>query len=167
MAACSVVPEDTSRYAYNQTPASHSNAVYQSAPSYSATMASFEAATCPVGTTPHAGSGSCLLDDPNAGLQSAVFTGAPAQSYQAAPTSTRTGNLMTASTAPAAPSAFMGEEITRSYGAANYRVQSGDTVYGLARKLCVPVGAIQTSNGLDATYGIKIGQALKLPASQC
>ena len=152
------------------TPAAHSNAVYQSAPAYSATPASFGGpVTCPIGTTPHASSGSCLLNDPNASLQSATFTGAvsPTPSYQQVQSPMQSQNVISAATTPMAPSPYMGTEVTRSYGAANYRVQSGDTVYSLARKLCVPITSIQSSNGLDANYGIQIGQGLQLPASRC
>lgn len=49
----------------------------------------------------------------------------------------------------------------------NYTVQQGDTVYSLARKSCVGVSVIQSMNGLNANYAIKIGQSLTLPASVC
>jgi len=161
---CSRASAPTRAYA----PATSSNAVYQSAPAYSATPAGFGGpVSCPVGTTPYS-NGTCLLDDPNASLHSATFTGASAATLNYQQVQTPTQNVISAATAPAAPSAYMGTEVTRSYGgAANYLVQTGDTVYSLARKLCVPVSAIQSSNGLDANYGIQIGQGLQLPASQC
>lgn len=49
----------------------------------------------------------------------------------------------------------------------SYTVQQGDTVYSLARKTCVGVSVIQSMNGLNADYAIKIGQALTLPTSVC
>jgi len=49
----------------------------------------------------------------------------------------------------------------------SYIVQPGDTVYSLSRKSCVGVNVIQSMNGLDGDYGIKIGQSLRLPASVC
>ena len=49
----------------------------------------------------------------------------------------------------------------------SYTVQQGDTVYSLARKSCVGVSVIQSMNGLNANYAIKIGQSLTLPASVC
>lgn len=49
----------------------------------------------------------------------------------------------------------------------NYTVQQGDTVYSLSRKTCVGVRVIQSMNGLNADYAIKIGQPLTLPASVC
>jgi len=49
----------------------------------------------------------------------------------------------------------------------SYTVQPGDTVYGLSRKLCVGVADIQTSNNLNANYGINIGQTINLPQSRC
>jgi LysM repeat protein len=48
-----------------------------------------------------------------------------------------------------------------------YTVQQGDTVYSLARKTCVGVSVIQSMNGLNTDYAIKIGQTLTLPASVC
>jgi outer membrane lipoprotein SlyB len=150
----------------NCAPAARSNAVYQSAAAYSATAVRYEAATCPAGTTPYS-NGTCLLDNPNANLQSLAVTAAPTPSYQQAQTAPRTQTVINASTAPMAPSAYMATEVTRSYGGANYRVAAGDTVYSLSRKLCVPVTAIQGSNGLDANFGIQVGQNLNLPASQC
>jgi LysM repeat protein len=48
-----------------------------------------------------------------------------------------------------------------------YVVQQGDTVYGLARKSCVGVDVIQSMNGLNADFGIKIGQVLTLPTAAC
>jgi len=50
---------------------------------------------------------------------------------------------------------------------ANYTVKQGDTVYSLARKTCVGVSVIQSMNGLNSDFAIKIGQSLTLPASVC
>ena len=50
---------------------------------------------------------------------------------------------------------------------ASYTVQQGDTVYSLSRKTCVGVNVIQSMNGLDANYAIKIGQSITLPTSVC
>ena len=163
-------------------PATRSNAVYQSAPTYSATQASHASLSCPVGTTPHS-SGTCLLNDPNASLQSASVQTAPTQtqqqSYQQYAPAPRASNVIAATTAPSAPSSYTGTDVTRAYGGTRaygesrayggtgYRVKPGDTVYSLSRNLCVPVTAIQTSNGLDANFGIQIGQILTLPTSQC
>ncbi len=186
MTACSVVPEDPQYYAQQQAPvyerpvSASYQTVQNTAPAYSATPVSFGApVTCPVGTQPHAGSGTCLLDNPNASLTSETFTGVPTPAptqvqsiQQTRPTqqpqpSAPAQNVIRATTSSAAPSVYMGTEVTRAYGAANYRVQPGDTVYSLARKLCVPVTTIQSQNGLDANFGIKIAQGLILPASQC
>ena len=46
-------------------------------------------------------------------------------------------------------------------------VGEGDTVYSLSRGLCVGVVDIQSLNGLDANYGIRIGESIKLPSSNC
>ena len=48
-----------------------------------------------------------------------------------------------------------------------YTVQQGDTVYSLSRQTCVGVNVIQSMNGLNTDYAIKIGQSIKLPASVC
>lgn len=50
---------------------------------------------------------------------------------------------------------------------ASHRVKEGDTVYSLARRNCVSVGDIQSINGLNADFSIKIGDDLRLPASRC
>ena len=49
----------------------------------------------------------------------------------------------------------------------NYTVQQGDTVYSLSRKTCVGVNVIQSLNGLNTDYAIKIGQSITLPSSVC
>ena len=56
--------------------------------------------------------------------------------------------------------------IQGGYGILHTVVQN-DTVYSLSRKLCSSVDEIQTMNGIDSNYSIKIGQNLKLPASKC
>jgi len=50
---------------------------------------------------------------------------------------------------------------------ANYVVGSGDTVYNIARRLCVNAEDIQTTNALGSDFAIKIGQPLYLPQSHC
>ena len=54
-----------------------------------------------------------------------------------------------------------------NFGTQSYIVQSGDTVYGLSRKLCVGLADIQSPNNINANYGIQIGQTIQLPQSQC
>jgi len=55
-----------------------------------------------------------------------------------------------------------------SFGSAqSYTVQPGDTVYNLSKRTCVGVNIIQSMNGLNADYGINIGQTIRLPASVC
>jgi len=59
---------------------------------------------------------------------------------------------------------------TRLLGGGAYNthlVAEGDTVYSMARRLCVGVHDIQSLNGLNSNFGIKIGDSLKLPASRC
>lgn len=48
-----------------------------------------------------------------------------------------------------------------------HTVKQGDTVYSLSRRLCVGIDEIQSLNGLDANFGINIGDRLSLPASRC
>lgn len=58
----------------------------------------------------------------------------------------------------------------RLYGGAGYGshlVKEGDTVYSLSRKLCVGINDIQSLNNLDSSFGINIGDSLKVPASNC
>jgi len=49
----------------------------------------------------------------------------------------------------------------------NYIVKAGDTVYSLSRQRCATVSSVQSLNNLDHDYNIQVGQALKLPASEC
>lgn len=50
---------------------------------------------------------------------------------------------------------------------ANYIVRESDTVYSIARRLCVGLNEIAGPNSLDQSFGISIGQALILPESRC
>lgn len=68
-----------------------------------------------------------------------------------------------AATQPIASESYILQGTTGS----SHFVTEGDTVYSLSRELCVGVGELQGLNNLNASYGIKIGQTLKLPASQC
>ncbi|MBI3976496.1 MAG: peptidoglycan DD-metalloendopeptidase family protein [Armatimonadetes bacterium] len=46
-----------------------------------------------------------------------------------------------------------------------YRVQSGDTLYAVARRYGVTVGAIVAANGLPSAHRLQIGQRLTVPAA--
>lgn len=48
-----------------------------------------------------------------------------------------------------------------------HEVIENDTVYSLSRRQCVGVEDIQRINGLDATFNIRLGDFIKLPASRC
>lgn len=50
---------------------------------------------------------------------------------------------------------------------ANYTVRDGDTVYSMARRLCVGLDEIAGPNNLGSSFAINIGQPLILPASRC
>jgi murein DD-endopeptidase MepM/ murein hydrolase activator NlpD len=44
-----------------------------------------------------------------------------------------------------------------------YRVQAGDTVYGVARRFAVPVRGVIDANRLQPPYGLRVGQVLRVP----
>lgn len=50
---------------------------------------------------------------------------------------------------------------------ANYTVRDGDTVYSMARRLCVGLDEIAGPNNLGSSFAINIGQSLILPSSRC
>lgn len=75
---------------------------------------------------------------------------------------------VSASAAPATQTRVLGANPNANFGSQqSYRVQPGDTVYGLARKQCVSVSEIQQTNNIDQSYGINIGQTISLPQSRC
>jgi murein DD-endopeptidase MepM/ murein hydrolase activator NlpD len=47
--------------------------------------------------------------------------------------------------------------------AVSYRVQAGDTVYGVARRFAVPLRALIDANRLAPPYALRVGQALRVP----
>jgi len=62
---------------------------------------------------------------------------------------------------------FSETRISGNSAYSSHLVRGGDTVYSLARRNCVSVTDIQSINGLNSNFGIKIGDSLKLPASRC
>ena len=58
------------------------------------------------------------------------------------------------------------ETRSRGLGPA-YAVQPGDTVYSIARSLCVPLSEVTAPNAIGADYRIRIGQTLSLPSPRC
>ncbi len=44
-----------------------------------------------------------------------------------------------------------------------YRVEAGDTVYGVARRFAVPVRGVIDTNALRPPYGLQVGQILQVP----
>lgn len=46
-------------------------------------------------------------------------------------------------------------------------IQEGDTVYSFARSLCSSVEEIKQMNSLDGNFSIRLGDSIRLPASQC
>ena len=65
------------------------------------------------------------------------------------------------------PTVIAPEETRQLTYGAGYTVVPGDTVYSLARRLCVPLTAVTEENAIGADYAIRIGQTLSLPASRC
>lgn len=49
-------------------------------------------------------------------------------------------------------------------GASSYRVVRGDTLYSIARKFSVTVGAIQEANSLAQNYVLREGDSLRIPS---
>ncbi len=45
-----------------------------------------------------------------------------------------------------------------------YRIQAGDTVYGVSRRFAVPVRGVIDANRLKPPYGLRIGQVLRVPS---
>ncbi len=52
-------------------------------------------------------------------------------------------------------------------GYAPHQVSEGDTVYSMARQLCVGIEDIRQINSLDANFNIKLGEFIQLPTSRC
>lgn len=46
-------------------------------------------------------------------------------------------------------------------------IREGDTVYSFSRQLCTSVDEIKAINSLDGTFNIRLGDTIRLPASQC
>lgn len=147
----------------------YSNSTYQTSPqgaaTYGVTPAAFRSASCPAGTISQP-NGTCLIREPYASDQASASNAAQTPTYRQYETAQRTTNLVKTN-AFVTPSTQTNTQMTRQYGASTHQVQSGDTVYSLARQLCVSVGEIQGSNGLNNDYGIQIGQTLQLPSNQC
>jgi murein DD-endopeptidase MepM/ murein hydrolase activator NlpD len=61
----------------------------------------------------------------------------------------------------AAPAAEKASPSQRSGG--SYRVQAGDTLYAISRRLNVPIRAIIDANGLAAPYSLQVSDTLLIP----
>jgi LysM repeat protein len=150
-------------------PTNHSNTTYQSAPqssqTYGVTPAAFRSVSCPAGTISQP-NGTCLIREAFASTQAHSESAVQTSAYQQFETTPRTTNLVKANALMATSTQSM-PQMTRQNNAATYQVASGDTVYSLARRLCVSVDEIQGSNGLNKDYGIQIGQTLQLPSNHC
>jgi len=58
-----------------------------------------------------------------------------------------------------------GTSVASASGSVVYRVVKGDTLYGIAREFSVTIASIQELNGLSASYVLRVGDVLKIPAS--
>jgi murein DD-endopeptidase MepM/ murein hydrolase activator NlpD len=61
-----------------------------------------------------------------------------------------------APTGPSAPAADPSSAVA-------YRVQAGDTVYGVSRRFAVPVRGVIDANSLKSPYRLRVGQVLRVP----
>lgn len=52
-------------------------------------------------------------------------------------------------------------------GMMTHQITEGDTVYSMAKQLCLDVEDIRRVNNLDANFTIKLGQYIQLPAARC
>ncbi|HHL43633.1 MAG TPA: LysM domain-containing protein, partial [Hellea balneolensis] len=52
-------------------------------------------------------------------------------------------------------------------GTQDHVIVTGDTVYSLARKSCVSVRELQSINGINDDYYIRVGESLKIPTGRC
>lgn len=78
----------------------------------------------------------------------------PPSGYVAPPAMT---NISSAQTHP----------VAAAPGFTTHQVSEGDTVYSMARFLCVGVEDIRRANNLDANFNIKLGEYIQLPTSRC
>lgn len=51
-------------------------------------------------------------------------------------------------------------------GLNQYRVQKGDSLYGISRKFAVPLGGLAEANGLSSPYSLKVSQVLVIPGKE-
>jgi murein DD-endopeptidase MepM/ murein hydrolase activator NlpD len=64
-----------------------------------------------------------------------------------------------------APAVAATASVEGSAGWAEHRVQSGETLYSLARRHNVKPAQLAQANGLDANAGLKSGQSLRVPSA--
>jgi len=91
-----------------------------------------------------------------ASLETLQKPAAPARAPAPIPTRVPTG-VPTGAPNPAPTGAL------EAAATASYRVQAGDTVYGVARRFAVPLRALIDANRLVPPYALSVGQALRVP----
>lgn len=94
--------------------------------------------------------------DPNA---TAVTSSRPSTAATAAPTTVPDASVVpTAASSGSIASREPSAQATRTY-----KVKSGDTLIGIARKFGMTLPALQKLNGITNPSSLKIGQTLKIP----
>jgi murein DD-endopeptidase MepM/ murein hydrolase activator NlpD len=68
-----------------------------------------------------------------------------------------------AAEAPAQASSASSASAADSSSAVAYRVQAGDTIYGVSRLFAVPVRGVIDANSLQSPYQLRVGQVLQVP----
>ncbi|MCD6291084.1 MAG: LysM peptidoglycan-binding domain-containing protein [Anaerolineae bacterium] len=65
------------------------------------------------------------------------------------------------------PSAARSTPVPDGGASCLYRVQRGDTLFGLARRFQLPHTAIASANGISASSMLYVGQILRIPRADC
>lgn len=100
-------------------------------------------------------SGQSQIQRAPVGAQVAVIAPAPAPSLDA--------GIERVSTAPLAAAVPAGPQLAAANSPYAYVVQPGDTVYGIARKLGVPLREVMDANALSPPYTLSVAQTLRIP----
>jgi murein DD-endopeptidase MepM/ murein hydrolase activator NlpD len=93
-------------------------------------------------------------------LPASQTTNLPARAPQPAPLAAPPAAAQQAAVQPAAAAAVAAPASGR------YRVASGDSLYGIARRFGLPVRAVIDANNLQPPYALTIGQELAVPRAQ-
>ena len=61
----------------------------------------------------------------------------------------------------------VGTPLYSDTGYTRREIVEGDTVYPMARNLCVEIEEVQNLNNIDGTFNIRLGDTIQLPQSRC